>query len=234
MKVNNLIMLLLASFFLCTTAQAEPILQVDIAAGTYDTTTETIVATSNPFTVYALLNTKSGQYGSQSNKVDVNDTFYLSIALIPKTGPAPASLGSFDINFNNSGVQTINVTSDMTYGTPPQLPGKGGHDIFATYYYLYAFQFDVADNAPLYDTQTNPGGLNIGLSGDLLYRGLVVDVAGLDPSVVLHFDLFAANGIKAPYSHDGESSTTPIPAPALLLGTGLIGLVGFRGRRQKP
>lgn len=226
MKIKNIILLMVSSFFLCATAQAIPVLQVDIAGGTYDSATETIVATGNPFTVYALLNTNQGQYGSGDKQVNADDTFYMSVALVPKTGPAPASLGSFVFN----GV-TVNATAGMTYGTPPQLPGEGGHDMFATYYVLFPFTFNLTANAPLYDTQINPGGINTSLNGDLLYREFVVDVTGLDPSVVVHFDLFAENGIKAPYSHDGQSNV-PVPPSILLLGTGLVGLVGFRKRRK--
>ncbi|MEQ1793986.1 MAG: choice-of-anchor N protein [Nitrospira sp.] len=87
-------------------AHAVSALQLDIAGGFYDTATQTVLTSSNTFTLYALLDP-----GVRSTPV--TDTYYLSVCLSPATS-SPASLGSFTFNGTN-----VNATSGMTYGTPP-------------------------------------------------------------------------------------------------------------------
>ena len=77
-----------------------------ILVGVYDTTTETIIATGNTFTLYAFL--------IQDKYNLLSDTYFISAAIAPKVGSAGADLGSFTFNGTN-----INATSDMTYGVPP-------------------------------------------------------------------------------------------------------------------
>jgi len=88
-----------------------PTLQLDIAGGTYSSsndgqTEETIVAPADTFTLYAFLIPNS------SNKLD--DTYYISAAVVPKMGPDGDDLGYFV--FDNT---QVDVTNDMTYGIPP-------------------------------------------------------------------------------------------------------------------
>src|SRR5437773_1816853 len=74
--------------FVCTLlvgsrAMAIPLLQLDIGGGVYDTTTETTVATSSSFTLYAYLTPKTGSAQS--------------------TGPGPSGrpgTGGFWVGFN--------------------------------------------------------------------------------------------------------------------------------------
>lgn len=47
------------------------------------------------------------------------------------------------------------------------------------------------------------------------------------------FDLIDSDGMKTPISDGGKSTRTPIPPAIYLLGTGLVGLAGFRGRQRK-
>ena len=211
MKIKNIILFLLASFLLCSTSQALPVLQVDISDGVYDTATETVVATASSFSVYALLDDKKGDY--------LSEDFYLVVSLVP-TATDPSGIGTFSF----SGGTLVNEA----YGTPSEL---SSHGIFDTYYWEYMFNFDSGNTALSYNVQDNPGGLVTTGSGSFYYAEFLVDVSGLDPDVVLHFDLYGADKF-APYSHDGESAVTPVPPSVLLLGTGLVGLVGFR-RRQR-
>jgi hypothetical protein len=183
------LLLLTASF-----AYAIPSLQLDIAGGTYDTNTQTIVSTTNPFTLYAYLIPDNNTNGPNAL---LTDTYYISAAITPQVGPVGQNLGSFTFN----GV-TINVTSDMIYGTPPvesdpnvtQLSDPGdlaSHSIFPTYFVQFAFSFDANNKALAYDTQSTPGvGPTPDATGTMYYQAFAIDTSGLDPNYFVHFDLF--------------------------------------------
>src|SRR5688572_13007427 len=97
-------------------AVAYPILQLDIIGGTYDAATQTIVSGGPDFTLVALLTPKPGGIVGL-----INDTFYISAAVTPQTGPTNVSIGSFTWNGSN-----YDVTEDMIYGTPPLELGLAG------------------------------------------------------------------------------------------------------------
>ncbi len=219
------------------TAHATPTLQLDILGGAYDWSTQTIVAQSDPFTLYAFLN--------PTLSAPLSDTYYISAALVPKTGPAPLTNGGSFV-FNGT---TVNVTQDMMYGIPPLEANlskdKGDlakHGIFLTYFKEFHFTFNPASRATLYNTQVQPGiGPTANSSGSMYYNAFAVDTTGLAPGYAIHFDLYneyarCGGDIDidkfAPFSHDAQSGTpgTPVPeAGALFLfGTGLVGLVAYR------
>ena len=131
-------------------AYAEPTLQLDILDGVYDTNTETIVATSDQFTLYALL--------LPDQDTLLGDTFYISAALVPQTSTS-TDLGSF--TFNGT---TIDVTADMVYGVPPleanlafDANDLSKHGIFPTYFAEFEFTFDPNNTATAYNTQDDAG-----------------------------------------------------------------------------
>src|SRR4026208_915366 len=63
--------------FLCMNlGWAIPSLQLDIAGGTYDSASQTIIAPANPFSLYSLVHPSTLSAGG---------TFYLSAAIVPKT-----------------------------------------------------------------------------------------------------------------------------------------------------
>ena len=73
-----------------TAAMATPTLQLDIKGGTYDHSTETIVASGNIFTLYAYL--------IPDSKNTITDEYFIAAAIDPQYGPAGGSLGSFVFN----------------------------------------------------------------------------------------------------------------------------------------
>lgn len=195
---------------------ALPSLQLDIGGGYYNSSgnplynDETVVATGQNFTLYALMET--------SKKTSLSDTYYLSMALFPRTA-SPGDPGSFIFNG-----RTINVTTDMLYGNP----GLPAHDIFQTNYLLYGFNFNPQNTVGKYNVQDSPGGFGQPGTG-LYYTAFNVDTSGLGNGLSVHFDLFNSE-TKAPFSHDAQSGNAPIPEPATfgLMASGLAGLLGFK------
>jgi len=230
--------LLLAIFFMATfsgTAMAIPTLQLDIGGGVYNNALQDVVATTNPFTLYALLTPDSDS--------TILNSYILSIAVTPQVSD-PASLGSFNISGPGTFTSPVQVTGDMTYGTPPIVavdPGGdlAGHGVFPTYFLEIPFSFVASKSTPTYNTQDNPGGPDLFNPGPTYYQDWVI-TSNLDAGYFLHFDLYQLGtntnngkfGIVefAPPSHD--ASTVPEAGALLLFGTGLIGLVGYRRMRR--
>ena len=219
---------------------AYPALQLDIAGGYYDGTTQTIMTNSNTFTLYALFDTNARPGSAPS----LTSTFYISAALEPVTSTA-ANLGSFSVNGLNT-----NVTSDMTYGTPPiELFGEATtdpgdlapHGQYPTFFREFAFTFNPLNTTGSYNTAETPGGITANLGGTgFVYAAFQVDMTGMNPNYALHFDLYNERvghcvpgcptdrdvNYWAPFSHDAGTTNTrgvPEPSAALLLGIGLVG-----------
>lgn len=232
-------------------AHAVPSLQIDILSltTTYDDVNEDVVTENSAFILRVL-----GGTGGEGKPVSLGTEYRLSAAITPKTGPLSATLGSFLLNGNQ-----IDATGDMTFGTPPvelfanpdTLPG---HGIFDTFFMEEAFEWNIANVTQVNNVEDNPGGstgsCDPQIEACLFFLDFSVDIAQLDPSVELHFDLyepeFDSNGVitgvaeKAPFSHDANTNgripppDTGIPEPATiaLFGAGLVGF-GFVARRRK-
>jgi hypothetical protein len=244
-------------FGVASPASALPTLQLDIAGGYYDPVTETIVTTADSFTLFAYLsfdgtNGNGSPTGRTKEELLATD-YYISVALTPKIGPTDSSVGSFDFDGD-----TVNATTDMTYGTPPIETAHTGpdidlapHSIYETFYEQYQFNFtdDLAHRTTPYNTQTAAGSApgTPWTSGPyMLFQSFDVDKLLLSDDYQLHFDLYSTKLVDgpgphpddlqvdlfAPFSHDAES-VVPEPGTLMLLGSGLFGLGAWRRRQGK-
>jgi hypothetical protein len=210
--------------FYSTTASAIPMLQLTIAGGTYNNTTETTVASSQSFDLYAIL-TPQGNPTQADIDALLAGTYRISAAVAPKTGPADSNLGSFTF-----GGTTVGVTADMVYGVAP-IDTIGGqdadagdlpdHGIFDTFFTEFDFQFNPSNTAGTIDVQTTQGVAPPAGTGSY-YAKFSVDTSLLDALASIHFDLYntkiCANSRGqclitgdvdtddfAPFSHDAQS-----------------------------
>ncbi len=141
----------LAMLFAVGPVSALPYLQLDVSpGGIYNTTTEDSVSTTNPFTLWGLVDNG----GTTTSTED----FRVSIALlfngksISKTVSGP-DFGDFTVD----GASITNWASQ--YGTPPLdslFKDIGGHGIYDTYFW----EIDVAGLegvVPAYNAEDNAG-----------------------------------------------------------------------------
>lgn len=225
--------------------RALPLLQLDVSQGFYSEPTESTVATTNAFTLYALL-----------DSTNTSGTYYISAAIQPAPAGA-ADLGSFVFNG-----QTVHATADMTWGSPALLPG---HGVYPTWYKEFAFNFQSTLKTTNYNVQDVTGphtGPLASATGTSLYRAFDVDLSGLTNGTTLVFDLYSydvptttttgsgkAKKVKAttgfafaPFSHNAEGTSTTttnnVPeagttAAFLLLGAAATALGHRRFRSRK-
>jgi PEP-CTERM motif len=218
-------------------ASAIPTLQLGITGGTYDATTQTIIASSSSFSLYAYLIPDSSN--------PISDVYSLSMAVTPSVS-SPASLGSFTVDGN-----AVDVTSGMNYGVPPLDADLADgdlatHGIFPTYFKEISFSFSAANQSAAFNTADEPASGPQAGTG-MYFQKFDIDVTNLSVDHAIHFDLYNTaicdNGKCtpgnldvsqfAPFSHDAQSgpgdgggppNETPEPTTLLLFALGALGL----------
>jgi hypothetical protein len=193
-----------------------PNLQLDIAGGTYDATSQTIIAPGSQFALYAYL-----YLDPLMPHLTLNTTYYISAALAPMA--STRDVGSFIFNsdyFNREYNGTapigqdniVNFATDgyVDSGTPPHfdsdynrdtkyLPRDSGdlsqHGVFPTVFKEFKVEFKEESQMSRYDTRERAlaaGAIPSGISGsDLMYYATFeVDTSSLSPGKAIHFDLY--------------------------------------------
>ena len=234
--------------FLANSLWAIPSLQLDTNPGMYDPVTQTTIATSNPFTLRALVNGTSGGAGSQIADA-LTRTFYISAAIIPSPGAIPTpNFGSFSVNgtpySSSSGMQYGFAPVDSTILTR-DMGDLQTHGIFPTWYAEFGFTVSAANMVPAYNVQDDTTA-----PGSLYYVDFTINIAGLynqpNSPYAVHFDLYDIINHPdrdvqdfAPFSHDAESGHGIIiqqhPAPDSGLTIAMLGfaIAGFGVLRRK-
>lgn len=208
MKKLTLLIAILITGFCAKAALAVPSLQLFIEGAIYDAATETWVTPATDFNLQVI--------GSSNVIEDV----YLAIAV------PTAESGTVSINGTPVGPFTFG-TPTMGDGNP--LPGHGIYPAdFATY-----FMGDFGLLYPVFDMQ--PGGEAGSADGEI--KTVAVSITGYSD---VHFDAYdhIVSGSKvkyrfAPFSHDAEhNNVVPEPSTLLLLGSGLLGSIFLRRKRN--
>jgi hypothetical protein len=221
---------------LAGSATALPALQLgpgSLGDWSYDTSTDTWVTGSNPFELLALANATNADGGNGAYAWDAAGAVAQTAYLVASAVPQGTGFDGFDITLNGGAL----VVLDSGVGTPPVADPNdlAPHGVFATYFGIYAFDFD-GPIVDIYDAQTGGG------SGKGYIEAFTIMVNSLSAGIEgVHFDLFTLEGdgtygsgggiVKrfAPFSHD--ATFVPEPTGLMLFSVGLL-VAGHAIRRR--
>ena len=221
---------------------ATPALQLDIVSGDtyYDTGDQTVITSSDTFTLFAYGNTADGN----GSAADLTQQHFISIAISPVGTTAGTDFGSFVF------AGTTYTSADLVFGAPPIEsnlsfdPGDlSKHGVYETLYTQVGFFFDPTQTRSDVNVQDNPGTDPAANSGTAIaYYGFNVDASGLLDGFELHFDLYNTDFARksltdldvtdfAPFSHDAGTGccrkTVPVPSSLSLMRIGLFAIRRF-------
>jgi hypothetical protein len=178
-------------------------------------------------------NAAAGEAQLSLNVTGLNNT--ISFQFI-NSGPVPCVItqiyfdfptaGGYSLNFSSFATAAGNTVVYQTGGTPHNLPG--GQPIS----FVADFVASPDNPQPTYGVGT---GENLFINFSLLngiFNNVISDLDSGALRVGIHVQSFA-NGGSESFINDPQAAPVPEPTTMLLLGTGLLGLAGFRKKMKK-
>lgn len=228
--------------FGAASAQAIPELQIYIEGGVYDSSTQTwVFAPATPLDTVRLwtIGNVSGS-GGKGTITDVNLSIAYDIGLTPTFTLTGSDTGGFGgwvdptVASDPTLTQTVTDGSSPLFGDGDPLPSHGIYWAGTAWqeFSLGDFTEVTSSTADVINTfPVNPASLGGHIN---VYE---LSMTGAPVGSVLHFDLYNSvlsgshvRFIKAPFSHDGETTIVPLPGATVLAAIG-FGCMGFVRRR---
>jgi hypothetical protein len=226
---------LVAILAVSTPCYAIPALQIYVEGATYDGASDTWVASSSGSLRLWVI----GDVGKVGTISDVKISAAYDAAFTPTFTFTPAETGGY-LGYTDSTtpvVPTYLQTLLVTDSTPSPVLGDGSylssHDVFVpgVAWQEFALGNFTSTDSLIADFAPDSLGALVPQSGT--ERGQInvydITISGVPSGFTVHFDAYdhytAGATVKykfAPFSHDGETTTVPEPAPLLLLGLSLI------------